>query len=468
MQLTFWGAAGTVTGSAHLMTVNGVRVLLDCGLYQGRRDEARRYNQEFPAPPPAISDVILSHAHLDHCGNLPVLVRQGFKGSVRCTHATADLVKALLLDSGHIQEKDAEYLNRKKRRAGEPPVSPLYTLRDTEAVFARLKTAHYGRPFRAGNGAVTAVFRDAGHILGSAFVEMTVADGSPEGKKILFSGDLGRRNRPILRDPETPGEADILILESTYGNRCHRPAEGAEERLLTAIWRVIERRGKIVIPAFSIERTQELVYTLNKLWNERRLPRVPVYVDSPLATNVTEIFRAHAECLDEQVQDLLRFDPDPFGFESLIYTRDVAASKRINLIDAPCIIISASGMAEAGRVLHHLANTISDPKNAVFIVGFMAQNTLGRKLVEGEKEVRILGDHYTVRAEIVVLNDYSGHADADELRAFARQVAVGGRLRHVFLVHGDPIASEMLRDALKDDLPGVEITVPARGDTFDV
>jgi metallo-beta-lactamase family protein len=259
-----------------------------------------------------------------------------------------------------------------------------------------------------------------------------------------------------------------LILESTYGNRCHRPAEGAEERLLEAIRRVTERRGKIVIPAFSVERTQEIVYTLNRLWNERRLPRIPVYVDSPLAANVTEIFRAHPECLDEEVQTLLGFDPDPFGFESLIYTRDVSASKRINLLDTPCIIISASGMAEAGRVLHHLANTISDPRNAVFIVGFMAENTLGRKLVDGEKEVRILGDHYTVRAEVVVLNDYSGHADAEELRAFALQVAASGRLRKIFLVHGEPAASEALRATLQNDLPGVEVAVPSRGDIFDV
>lgn len=464
MKLQFLGAAQTVTGSAHLFTIGDRRILFDCGLFQGRRQEAREMNEAFSVNPTGIDHVVLSHAHIDHSGRLPLLVRSGFDNPIWCTSATADLVRVLLRDAGHIQEKDAETMNRRRARSGDEPVEPLYTLEDAEETLPLLRSAYYGQPFTLFSGTVDIAFRDAGHILGSAFVEMTVREDGVE-KRLVYSGDLGRRGRPILRSPEAPGPADTLILESTYGGRVHRPLDKADDRLCEAIDRVIKRRGKIVIPAFSVDRTQEIVFALNNLWNAGRLPRVPVYVDSPMSANVTEVYRNHPECYGPDIKQVFLTDSDPFGFEGLIYVRDTQASKRINALENPCIIISASGMCEAGRVLHHLSNTVGDPRNAVFVVGFMAENTLGRKLVDGLPEVRILGEMHPVRAEVVTFNDFSGHADSEELREFARKVAAHGRLKDIYLVHGEVSNMQALRDALAGDLPDVRLHMPLMGET---
>ncbi|MBX7245845.1 MAG: MBL fold metallo-hydrolase [Candidatus Sumerlaeaceae bacterium] len=467
MKIKFWGAAHTVTGSSHLLLVDGARVLLDCGLFQGSRKIARQINSEFVIPPAGINEMILSHAHIDHSGNIPGLVKAGFRGPIYCTPATQDLTRVLLRDSGHIQESDANFLNRKKSRNHEPPVEPLYTMDDAERAIPLLRPRSYDEPFTVANGRLSAVFRDVGHILGSAFVEMTAAENG-QTRKIIFSGDIGPPHKTILKDPEVPAEADVLIMESTYGNRCHAAEEDVEIKLADCVNRVVARGGKIIIPAFSVERTQEVVYALNKLWNAGKLQRIPVYVDSPLAVNVTEIFRHHPECFDQEINQSLIDDPDPFGFEGLIYVRDVMTSKRINMLRSPCIVISGSGMCEAGRVLHHLANNIEDPRSAVFFVGFQAENTLGRKLVDGLKEVKILGDPYQVKAEIVIFNSFSGHADAEGLRAFAGNVAQSGRLKKIFLVHGEETAMAALKETLGADLPNCEVIMPARGEEFEI
>ncbi|MCX7018032.1 MAG: MBL fold metallo-hydrolase [bacterium] len=465
MELTFWGAARTVTGSGHFLKTYGRAIMLDCGLFQGSRQIARQMNTEFPIAPASVDAILLSHAHIDHSGNIPYFVNQGFKGAIYATPATTDLTRALLRDSGHIQEKDIEFLNRKLHAKGEQPLPPLYTLDDAERSLAQFRSVYYYRPFSVADGALQAEFLDAGHILGSAFTRMTINENGRQ-IRLLFSGDVGRKNMPILRDPDPTGEIDCLILESTYGNRRHQPYAGAETLLCESIGRVVGRGGKIVIPAFSMERTQEIVYALNNLWNAGKLPHVPFYVDSPLSVNITEIFRNHPECYDEEIKKVFLTDPDPFGFEGLIYVRDTQTSKSINKLREPCIIISASGMCEAGRILHHLANTISDARNAVFIVGFQAENTLGRRLVEKQPEVKILGDTYKVNAEIVVINSFSAHADSEELREFARQAAASGALKKIFVVHGEETAALALQQTLTADLPNIETVVPKRGETF--
>jgi metallo-beta-lactamase family protein len=467
MKIKFWGAARTVTGSSHLLTVGGKNVMLDCGLYQGSRKLGQKLNREFAIPPNEIDAFVLSHTHIDHCGNIPNLVRNGFKRRIRCTSATADMARLLMLDSAHIQESDSEYLNRRAARNGGERIEPLYTMDDAVRAGEMLESEQYGKDFDVIRNEVTARFRDAGHVLGSAFVELALREGD-KLVRLNFSGDVGRRNMPILRDPEAPEPADYLILESTYGDRLHKEYAMAEAELADAVNRVIRRRGKIVIPAFSVGRTQELVYALNRLFNQGRLPRIPIYVDSPLSVNATEIFRNHPECYDDEIRMDMKTDPDPFGFEGLIYTRNVADSKRINLIDSPCVVISASGMAESGRILHHLKNTIDDPKNAVFIVGFQAENTLGRRIVEKTPEVKILGELHKLAAEVVTFNAFSAHADRNELREFAKSAAMGGSLKRIFLVHGEETPMESLAEALRTDLPGVEVLCPARGEIYEL
>jgi metallo-beta-lactamase family protein len=467
MKLKFWGAARTVTGSSHLLTIGDKSVLLDCGLFQGSRKLAATLNREFAAPPQTIDSLVLSHTHIDHCGNIPNLVRHGFSGPIHCTSATADLAAILLRDSAHIQESDVEFVNRKAKRRGEPMVEPLYTAEDAERTIPLLKSHPYASEIEVISGTMVVRYKDAGHVLGSAFVETELRE---DGRtvKLTFSGDLGRRNMPILRDPETASPAEFLIMESTYGDRLHDDYAIAEAELAQAASRVIARGGKIIVPAFSVGRTQELVYAMNRLWNAGKLPRVPVYVDSPLSVNATAAFRAHPECFDEDVLREMKTDPDPFGFQGLIYTQNVEESKRINLLNAPCIIISASGMAESGRILHHLRNNIEDPKNAVFIVGFQAENTLGRRIVEHQPEVKIFGELHKLLAEVVVFDAFSSHGDRDELRAFAKQVASADTLRKIFLVHGEEKAMFALADYLTQDLPGVEVLTPTRGEMFDL
>ena len=445
MRLTFWGAAQTVTGSMHMLELGGRRVLLDCGLFQGHRAEANRINREFPAPPSSIDVVLLSHAHIDHSGLLPRLHRDGFRGRIYATRATVDLCGAMLADSGHIQEKDVDWVNRREHRRGRDRIEPLYSRADAEAVLECFEGVDYHESFSPFEG-LDVEYRDAGHILGSASMTLTVREGGRE-KRLGFTGDVGRAHRPILRDPEPMPDCDWLISESTYGGRVHEPSGQAKEHLARVVGETAARGGKVIIPAFAVGRTQEIVHGLDELQHEGKLPPVPVYVDSPLAVDVTEVFRAHPECFDEPMRAHIAKDANPFGFARLRYIRDVEESKRLNESRLPMVIISASGMCEAGRILHHLRNNVADPRNTVMIVGYCAQHTLGRRIVERQKEIRIFGEPHPLRAHVEVMNAYSAHADQPELVEFIGRVD-RDRLKRIFLVHGDPSAQLALADAL--------------------
>ena len=465
MQLTFLGATRTVTGSMHLVEANGARLLLDCGLFQGRRKETYERNLSFPFEPATIDAVILSHAHIDHSGNIPNLVKQGFQGPIWCTSATRDLCAAMLRDSGAIHEQDVAYVNKHRQRQGLPPVEPLYTRQDAEASLPHFVTIGYGRPFAVAPG-VRLTFLDAGHILGSAITVLDIEEKG-QARRLVFSGDLGRPGLPILRDPEKVRQADVLIMESTYGNRTHESREEAERTLRRVINDTYRRRGKVVIPAFAVGRTQELVYALHRLADAHKIPDLPVFVDSPLAVNVTEIFRLHPECYDEEMREFLNSDHqrDPFGFRRLRYIRNVEDSKALNFRQDSAVIISASGMCEAGRILHHLKNTIGDPANTVLFVGFQAEHTLGRRILDGQERVRIFGEEHLVRADVESIEGYSAHADQGELlgwvQGFDRQ-----RLRQVFLVHGEEEAALVLAEGVRA-LGVRDVRVPERGEVGD-
>ena len=445
MRLTFWGAAQTVTGSLHLLEFDGKRVLLDCGLHQGPRAEARRLNAEFPVRPSEIDVVLLSHAHIDHSGLLPKLEKEGFRGRVYCTHATRDLCAAMLRDSAHIQEKDAEWVNRRERRRGDDVIEPLYRREDADAVLERFAGIDYGERFTPLKG-LEVEYRDAGHILGSATMSLTIHEAG-RTVRLGFTGDVGRAGRPILRDPQPMPDCDFLICESTYGGKVHEPAEQAKDRLARVVTETAARGGKVIIPAFAVGRTQEIVFRLDELANEGRLPPIHVFVDSPLAVDVTQVFRDHPECYDASLVEYMRTDPNPFGFARLTYVRDVEDSKRLNTSRLPMVIISASGMCEAGRILHHLRNNVEDPRSTVMIVGYCAENTLGRRIVERQHEVRIFGEPYRLRARVEVMNAYSAHADEPELVRFVGHLD-RDRLRRIFLVHGDAPRQEALALAL--------------------
>ncbi|MCR4439531.1 MAG: MBL fold metallo-hydrolase [bacterium] len=464
MHIAFLGAARSVTGSKHLLSVNGQFILLDCGLVQGHRQEADHQNRNLPFDPASIDCVILSHAHIDHSGNLPRLVAQGFSGPIYCTPATRDLCSIMLPDSAHIQEKDVEYVNKRHKRKGLPPVRPLYTLEEAIAVPGRMVSLSYGRPMTVVPG-VKLHFVDAGHILGSA---ITLLDISENGRsvRLAYTGDLGRPNMPLLRDPQQIRDVDALITESTYGNRLHKKLAEIPQRLADIVNRTYERKGKIIVPAFSVERTQEVVYFLNQLWRERKIPDLPVFVDSPLSTNATAIFRMHPECFDLETYQFMQEHEDPFGFDRLHYVRDVQESKRLNTLNEPCIIISASGMCESGRILHHLKNNIENPANTILIVGYMAENTLGRRLVERHEWVNIFGEPYRLHAEVAVLNAFSAHADRQELLAYLRGMNVE-RLKHVFVVHGEPSQAEPLAEALRT-MVQCEVRIPELGEAVDI
>jgi metallo-beta-lactamase family protein len=462
MQISFHGAAQTVTGSQHLITVNGGKILLDCGLYQGKREEARRRNREFPFDASAIDAVVLSHAHIDHSGNIPNLVKQGFRGKIVCTTATADLCGAMLPDSGHIQEEDVAYVNRQRRKSGEPPVEPIFTQEDAAESLQYFEGIVYEQPYELKPG-ITLTLYDAGHMLGSAIVAL---DCRPrEGgsnQRLVFTGDLGRTQVPILRDPTCLTTADILLIESTYGSRTHPPLEESAEALKETIRRTSRRGGKVIIPAFAVERTQLLVYLLNRLYHQGDLPDIPIYVDSPLAVNVTDIFRRHPECFDDEARDyLLHEDPesDVFGFRQLRYIRDVEQSKKLHALRGPRVIISASGMAEAGRIQHHLKNNIEDSRNTVLIVGWQAPNTLGRRLVEQAPVVRIFGKEYNLEAEVVKLNGFSGHADQPGLLSWAQTFKK--RPDQTFIVHGDLDAAQVLATRMRNDLGYKGVMIPS-------
>ncbi len=464
MRLQFQGAARTVTGSMHLGSVGGKTILLDCGIFHGRRDEAWVRNSMFPFDPAGIDAVVLSHAHIDHSGNLPGLVRRGFHGPIYCTRATRSLCAVMLKDSAFIQERDREYINRRHRKKGLPPVEPLYDESDVDTALSLFQGMEYGLSFEVAEG-ITCRFEDAGHILGSASIALTLREGSLV-RRLAFTGDLGRPNLPILRDPVFIGDpegTDYLICESTYGGRYHAPVAEMESQLLEPLLRAYGRKGKIIIPAFSVGRTQELVYVLHKLSVAGKIDSMPVYVDSPLSVNVTGVFREHPECFDEETSAILNSPDhaDPFGFERLTYIRDLEQSKALNDRPGPFLVIAASGMCEAGRVVHHLANGVGNPENMVMIVGYQAENTLGKKLVMREPVVNIFGEPHPVRAEVVVLNSFSGHADRNEILAYVGKF--GPKVpRAVFLVHGDPDQEEKRGEGLRAQ-GFSSVVLPVRG-----
>ncbi len=464
MKLTFWGAAQTVTGSLHMLEVGSRRVFLDCGLYQGRRSEAKRLNTEFPAAPGSVDAVFLSHAHIDHSGLLPKLYREGFRGPIHATDATVDLCGSMLRDSAHIQQKDAEWVNRRERRRGGDRIEPLYSMEDAEGVLELFESVDYDRPFQPFPG-MEVEYRDAGHILGSATITLTIEENG-HTRRLGFTGDLGRANRPILRDPRTMSDCDWLICESTYGGEVHDPPDRAKDRLAEVVGETASRGGKVIIPAFAVGRTQEIVFRLDELTNEGRLPPIPVVVDSPLAVNVTDIFRRHPECYDDDLRTYMETDPEPFGFSRLAYVRDVEESKRLNASNLPMVIISASGMAEAGRILHHLRNNVEDPKNTVLIVGYCAPHTLARRIVERQKTVKIFGEPHRLRAEVEVMNSYSAHADEPELVEFVGRFD-RDRMRRIFLVHGDPDRQIALTGAL-ENAGFSDVHRPQRGETVEL
>jgi metallo-beta-lactamase family protein len=444
VKLTFWGAARTVTGSLHMLEFGERRVFLDCGLYQGRRSQ-EHLNREFPADPASVDAVFLSHAHIDHSGLLPRLWREGFRGTVWATDATRDLCSYMLADSAHIQQKDAEKRRRRGRRPHDETAEPLYDAADVDGVMDCFESVEYGVPIHP-FPELEVEYRDAGHILGSASITLTLREDGGE-VRLGFTGDLGRSDRPILRDPQTLPDCDYLICESTYGGMVHDPPDQARERLARVIGETAARGGRVVVPAFAVGRTQEIVHRLDQLVNEGRLPPIPIFVDSPLAVNVTEVFRRHPECYDPELLDYMEQDPNPFGFDRLAYIRDTEDSRRLNGTQMPMMIISASGMATAGRILHHLKHSLEDPKDTVLMVGYCAPGTLGRDLIEGKEEVRIFGEPYRVRAEVEVMNAYSAHADEPALVEFVGELDPD-RLRRIFLVHGDPERQEKLGLAL--------------------
>ncbi|MCP4546240.1 MAG: MBL fold metallo-hydrolase [bacterium] len=443
--ITFWGAARTVTGSRHLLEIGNRRILLDCGMFQGRRAESTAKNKELPFDPSELDAVILSHAHIDHSGNLPTLIRHGFKGPIYTTKATADLLKVMLSDSAHIQERDAYWLNKRLKR-GAQPVEPLYNMEDVERTLELLAPQRYRDDFEVVPG-LTCRLLDAGHILGSAIVSLELEVGEDEPRRVVFSGDLGRDHLPILRDPERVPTTDVLIMESTYGDRFHEDIRGVEERLGAIVKRTVERGGKVIIPSFSVGRSQELVYELHELMVAGELPDIPIYIDSPMTVKVSHIFSEHQECFDEETWEIIKSGEDPFGFDRMHYIKDVEESKALNSSDAPCVIISASGMAEAGRILHHLKNNIEDPRNTVLIVGFQAAHTLGRRLEEKRSPIRILGSEYEVRAEVTSLHAYSAHADKMDLLDFV--TGMKPLPSRVFLVHGEERQSLLLAESLR-------------------
>lgn len=462
MHIEFIGAAREVTGSCHLLHVNGHVVALDCGLFQGRRSESRAKNERLPFDPEKLDAVVLSHAHIDHAGRLPFLVAQGFRHTIWATAATRDLCAVMLADSAHIQEKDAAFLAKR----GQPHAEPLYTTDDATRTQKQMIGVPYEKWFQVVPG-VRAQYVEAGHILGSASVVLEVTENG-ETKRVVFSGDVGRCGLPIIRDPAPPkGGADVVIMESTYGNRDHESVEGAREHLAKVVRETSARGGRTLIPSFAVGRTQELVYDLHALHRAGQIPSIPIIIDSPLAFNATAVFELHPEVFDKN-EDLVRVTTELFAFPLLRFTREVSESKALNNAIGPMIIISASGMAESGRILHHLMRGADDPRNTILIVGFQAEHTLGRRIVERRETLRILGEQIPLRADVQILNGYSAHGDRSELRDWLNAVRDGGResgrtAPRVHLVHGEPEVQDEFAAALRKD--GYTVDAPEPGET---
>lgn len=453
ISLASFGAVEEVTGSNHVLTVGDQRIMVDFGLFQGRRAEAERKNRIKPYDMEGIQSLILTHAHCDHCGRLPVLPRYGFNGNIFCTPATRDIASLVMSDSAHIQMKDAEFL---KKKDPSSTFEPLYNAQEVTQILSNFITVSYGRDFNVIDG-VKARFYDAGHIVGAALTLLDLG----ENRKVCFTGDLGRPGLPIIRDPEFLPGFDYLVCESTYGARLHQPIEDCCKEMEDVINRTAKRGGKVLIPAFAIERTQDLLYYLNILRSERRIPNIPIYVDSPMAFNVTSVYRVHQECYDSDLlENFINKNQNPFGFNGLNFITDVSQSMELNERHEPCIIISSSGMCEAGRILHHLKNNIEDRRNTVMVVGFMAEHTLGRRIVERDKEVRIFGKMYKLNAEVATLNTFSAHADYSEILKWIRHHDLN-RLKKVFLVHGEHEAQEhLVQVLLEGGVKAVEIVKP--------
>ncbi|MCK5148874.1 MBL fold metallo-hydrolase [bacterium] len=463
MELQFHGAAQTVTGSMHLVTVNGKNILLDCGLFQGKRFEAIERNKNLAFDPTQIDHVILSHAHIDHSGNLPLLVKGGFKGNIFCTHATQDLANIMLRDSAHIQEKDAEFATKINAKKGKPPFDPLYVMKDAEACISQFVGLGYERPFFV-TPEIQLTFVDAGHILGSAIVILDINDEGTQ-KRLVYTGDLGRKDLPIIKDPVQISETDYFITESTYGNREHAPIHDMKDEVQRIVSETIAKGGKIIVPAFSVGRTQELVYVLHELVNEGKLPEIPIYVDSPLSVNITEVFRLHTECFDDETRNaFINNHQDPFGFYRLNYVRHVEESRKLNEMIEPCMIISASGMCEAGRILHHLRNNVQNPNNTILVVGYMAENTMGRRIVEKRSKIKIFGEEHPLKATVEIMDGFSAHAGRNELLEYFNGLNKK-RLKQVFIVHGEPSSSNALAQGMKDT-GFTDVNVPERGQKF--
>ncbi|MDP4007859.1 MAG: MBL fold metallo-hydrolase [Candidatus Peregrinibacteria bacterium] len=467
MQITFIGANHTVTGSKYLIEINGKSFIMECGMHQGRRKESEHRNNCFPFDVKGLDAVVLSHAHIDHSGNLPNLVNHGYEGPIYSTHATKDLCQYMLTDSGRIQESNVEYINKRKEKRGQELIEPIYTEADAINAISYFKGQNYYESFDVVDG-VKCTFYDAGHILGSAMIFLEMHDFETDEKvSLLFTGDLGRPHLPILRDPdiEKLPPADILMIESTYGNKFHESIVEAQDALAKIINETAAKGGKIIIPAFALGRTQEVTYELHQLANAKRIPAIPIFLDSPLAVSVTGVFKAHPECYDEESKKMIEDGSESLlGFDNFKQTKSVEESKELNNFNGPCIIISASGMCEHGRILHHLKNNIEDPRNAVMIVGYQAENTLGRKLVKGETVVSIFDKDYQVKARIEALNYFSGHADRSDLLNFATSVK---GLKRTFVVHGDAERSFALKEAFESNELS-NVCVPSWGEVYDL
>jgi metallo-beta-lactamase family protein len=459
LKIQFLGAARSVTGSMHLIESNGHRILIDCGLSQGRREESNLRNKNFPFDPKIIERVVLSHAHIDHSGNLPNLVKQGYENSVYSTFATRDLCLVMLKDTAHIQKKDAEYLNRKEERKGLPPIETLYNADDVEETLSLFRGIGYQKGFYVAAD-IKLTFHDAGHILGSA---LPIFDIKENGRnlRLAYIVDLGRKNLPILKDPELVSGIQFMIIESTYGNRLHEDPQTTETKLAQVVNETVTRGGKIIIPAFSLGRTQEIVYNLHRLQNRGAIPHIPIFVDSPLSVDVTEIFKLHPGCFDQEINQMIAQNENPFGWKDITYIKEVEQSKKLSKIDQPSIIISASGMCESGRILHHLKDNIEDPKNTIMIVGFMAKDTLGRRIVERLKKVKIFGEEYWLKAQVEVFDAFSAHADRKELLEYVENTK--DTLQGVFVVHGEEEQSRALTEGIKG--MGIQnVIIPGIGD----
>jgi len=466
LKIQFIGGARTVTGSQHLLFINGKKILLECGLFQGRRKDTYEKNKNFHFDPAEIDVMILSHAHIDHSGNIPNLVKHGFNGYIYATAATVDLCQIMLRDSAYLQERDIEWINKRRKKKNEAPVEPLYTLEDVESAMQNFIGVQYNRKIRLFPG-ISFTFRDAGHILGSASILLEIEESDGRKIRLGFTGDIGRPVMPVIRAPDQLRDLDAIIMESTYGNRLHPPFEDVEEELAKLVRQCTQDGGKIIIPAFAVGRTQLLVYMLHKLFDQNRIPEIPIYVDSPLAVSATNVFRSHPECFDRETNRMFLVNgDDPFGFERLKYVSDVNASKELNEKKDPMIVISASGMAEGGRILHHLKNNVGDPKNLVLFVGYAAEHTLARKIMDGAKEVNIFGEKNVINCRVKKMDYFSAHADQKELIDYIR-LNSKEKLKNIFLVHGEEDQSLVFREKLvKMSYRNVHFPVP--GEKFEI